>query len=286
MVTTGALIYGDRDRYLSYNDGEHPVALQLGGSNPKELAECAKMAEDYGYDEVNLNVGCPSDRVQNNMIGACLMAHPTIVRDCLGEMQQAVGIPITVKHRLGIDDLDSDEHLHGFISTVKESGCKTFIIHARKAILDGVSPKDNRDIPPLQYERAYAIKQLNPELEVILNGGIKTLETSLEHLKYIDGVMVGREAYHNPYMLIDVDTVIYGNAPKDVLTRAQVLEAYFPYIEQQLSNGVALNHILRHLLGLFHGERGGKQFRRVISENAHKPGAGIDVLQLALEKLT
>jgi tRNA-dihydrouridine synthase A len=286
MVTTGALIYGDRDRYLSYNDGEHPVALQLGGSNPKELAECAKMAEDYGYDEVNLNVGCPSDRVQNNMIGACLMAHPTIVRDCLGEMQQAVGIPITVKHRLGIDDLDSDEHLHGFISTVKESGCKTFIIHARKAILDGLSPKDNRDIPPLQYERAYAIKQLNPELEVILNGGIKTLETSLEHLKYIDGVMVGREAYHNPYMLIDVDTVIYGNAPKDVLTRAQVLEAYFPYIEQQLSNGVALNHILRHLLGLFHGERGGKQFRRVISENAHKPGAGIDVLQLALEKLT
>ncbi|WP_394165624.1 tRNA dihydrouridine(20/20a) synthase DusA [Neptunomonas phycophila] len=286
MVTTGALIYGDRDRYLSYNDGEHPVALQLGGSNPKELAECAKMAEDYGYDEVNLNVGCPSDRVQNNMIGACLMAHPTIVRDCLGEMQQAVGIPITVKHRLGIDDLDSDEHLHGFISTVKESGCKTFIIHARKAILDGLSPKDNRDIPPLQYERAYAIKQLNPELEVILNGGIKTLETSLEHLKYIDGVMVGREAYHNPYMLIDVDTVIYGSAPKDVLTRAQVLEAYFPYIEQQLSNGVALNHILRHLLGLFHGERGGKQFRRVISENAHKPGAGIDVLQLALEKLT
>lgn len=286
MVTTGALIYGDRDRYLSYNDGEHPVALQLGGSNPKELAECAKMAEDYGYDEVNLNVGCPSDRVQNNMIGACLMAHPTIVRDCLGEMQQAVGIPITVKHRLGVDDLDSDEHLHGFISTVKESGCKTFIIHARKAILDGLSPKDNRDIPPLQYERAYAIKQLNPELEVILNGGIKTLETSLEHLKYIDGVMVGREAYHNPYMLIDVDTVIYGNAPKDVLTRAQVLEAYFPYIEQQLSNGVALNHILRHLLGLFHGERGGKQFRRVISENAHKPGAGIDVLQLALEKLT
>ena len=286
MVTTGALIYGDRDRYLSYNDGEHPVALQLGGSNPKELAECAKMAEDYGYDEVNLNVGCPSDRVQNNMIGACLMAHPTIVRDCLGEMQQAVGIPITVKHRLGIDDLDSDEHLHGFISTVKESGCKTFIIHARKAILDGLSPKDNRDIPPLQYERAYAIKQLNPELEVILNGGIKTLETSLEHLKYIDGVMVGREAYHNPYMLIDVDTVIYGSAAKDVLTRAQVLEAYFPYIEQQLSNGVALNHILRHLLGLFHGERGGKQFRRVISENAHKPGAGIDVLQLALEKLT
>jgi tRNA-dihydrouridine synthase A len=286
MVTTGALIYGDRDRYLSYNDGEHPVALQLGGSNPKELAECAKMAEDYGYDEVNLNVGCPSDRVQNNMIGACLMAHPTIVRDCLGEMQQAVGIPITVKHRLGIDDLDSDEHLHGFISTVKESGCKTFIIHARKAILDGLSPKDNRDIPPLQYERAYAIKQLNPELEVILNGGIKTLETSLEHLNYIDGVMVGREAYHNPYMLIDVDTVIYGNAPKDVLTRTQVLEAYFPYIEQQLSNGVALNHILRHLLGLFHGERGGKQFRRVISENAHKPGAGIDVLQLALEKLT
>jgi len=286
MVTTGALIYGDRDRYLSYNDGEHPVALQLGGSNPKELAECAKMAEDYGYDEVNLNVGCPSDRVQNNMIGACLMAHPAIVRDCLGEMQQAVGIPITVKHRLGIDDLDSDEHLHGFISTVKESGCKTFIIHARKAILDGLSPKDNRDIPPLQYERAYAIKQLNPELEVILNGGIKTLETSLEHLKYIDGVMVGREAYHNPYMLIDVDTVIYGNAPKDVLTRAQVLEAYFPYVKQQLSNDVALNHILRHLLGLFHGERGGKQFRRVISENAHKPGAGIDVLQLALEKLT
>lgn len=285
MVTTGALIYGDRDRYLSYNDGEHPVALQLGGSNPKELAECTKMAEDYGYDEVNLNVGCPSDRVQNNMIGACLMAHPTIVRDCLAEMQSAVNIPVTVKHRLGIDDLDSDEHLHGFIATVKESGCKTFIIHARKAILDGLSPKDNRDIPPLQYERAYAVKQLNPELEIILNGGIKTLEDSLAHLQHVDGVMIGREAYHNPYMLSEVDRVIYGHVSGEPLARAAVLEAYFPYIEQQLTKGVALNHILRHLLGLFHGERGGKQFRRVISENAHKPGAGLDVLQLALDKL-
>jgi tRNA-dihydrouridine synthase A len=284
MVTTGALIYGDKDRYLSYNEGEHPVALQLGGSVPSELAHCAKMAEEYGYDEVNLNVGCPSDRVQNNMIGACLMAHPELVRDCLKAMQDAVSIPITVKHRLGIDEQDSDPLLHQFVNTVQESGCKTFIVHARKAILQGLSPKENRDVPPLQYDRVYRVKEAFPHLEVLINGGIKTLDESQEHLKHVDGVMLGREAYHNPFLLAEVDQRFY-DSTKPSKNRFEVMESYFPYIEEQLAKGVALNHITKHILGLFHGMRGGKQFRRVLSEEAYKPDAGIDVLKLALAKV-
>ena len=284
MVTTGALIYGDKDRYLTYNEGEHPVALQLGGSVPSELAQCAKMAEEYGYDEVNLNVGCPSDRVQNNMIGACLMGHPELVRDCLKAMQDAVSIPVTVKHRLGIDELDSDELLHQFIDTVQTSGCTTFIVHARKAILQGLSPKENRDVPPLQYDRVYRIKEAFPHLEILINGGIKTLDECDVHLQHLDGVMVGREAYHNPYLLADVDQRLYGTKT-DIKSRAQVMEEYFPYIEDQLAKGVSLNHITKHILGLFHGMRGGKQFRRVLSEEAYKPDAGIDVLKQALAKV-
>jgi len=285
MVTTGALIYGDAERHLAYNQGEHPVALQLGGSNPAELAQCAKMAEAYGYDEINLNVGCPSDRVQNNMIGACLMAHPQQVRDCLAAMQDLVSIPITIKHRLGIDDLDNDELLHTFVDTVKTSGCKTFIVHARKAILQGLSPKENRDIPPLQYERVYALKRCFPDLEIIINGGIKTIAESLQHLNWVDGVMIGREAYHNPFLLSEVDNEMYG-PPKAPTTRVKALEDYLPYIESQLSLGVPLGHMSRHILGLFHGVRGGKQFRRVISEQAHKPGADTQVIYDALKKVT
>lgn len=284
MVTTGALIHADPERFLRFNQEEHPVALQLGGSNAKELALCTKMAEDYGYDEVNLNVGCPSDRVQNNMIGACLMAHPTLVSECLSEMQSAVSIPVTVKHRLGIDDMDSYEELHQFVETVQESGCNVFIIHARKAILQGLSPKENRDIPPLKYEWVYQIKQAFPELEIHINGGIKTIDECKTHLQHVDGVMLGREAYQNPYLLSEVDQAFYADSRSQISRKAAAM-AMLPYIEDQLSQGAALNHILRHMLGLFHAQRGGKQFRRFISENAHKPGATIDVLLEALERV-
>ena len=285
MVTTGALIHAEPDRFLRYNPEEQPVALQLGGSNVAELAQCTKMAEEYGYNEVNLNVGCPSDRVQNNMIGACLMAHPQLVSDCLKEMQQQVEIPVTVKHRLGIDDMDSYDELVRFVETVAESGCEVFIIHARKAILQGLSPKENRDIPPLKYEWVYQIKQQFPELEVHINGGIKTIAECHTHLQHVDGVMLGREAYHNPYLLADVDQEFYGSDTPKISRKGAAL-AMVPYIEKQLQQGTPLNHILRHMLGLFHAQRGGKQFRRLISENAHKPGASIDVLYEALERVS
>lgn len=282
MVTTGALIHGDRDRFLHYNKAEHPLALQLGGSNPQELAQCAKMAEEYGYDEVNLNVGCPSDRVQNNMIGACLMAHPKLVAECLSEMQAACNIPVTVKHRIGIDDLAEFKHLQNFVEIVRESGCKTFIIHARKAILQGLSPKENREIPPLDYPRVYKIKQLFPDLEVIINGGIKTLDDCDTHLQHLDGVMIGREAYQNPYPLLSqVDARFYEDNHV-ILSRNEIAEAFIPYLQSRLAEGVPLYAVTKHLLGLFHGQRGGKQFRRYLSENGHKRGAAEDVFLSAL----
>lgn len=284
MVTTGALIHAEADRFLRYNREEQPVALQLGGSNATDLAKCTKMAEDYGYNEVNLNVGCPSDRVQNNMIGACLMAHPQLVADCLKQMQDAVTIPVTVKHRLGIDDMDSYDELKQFVETVQTSGCNVFIIHARKAILQGLSPKENRDVPPLKYEWVYQIKQEFPELEVHINGGIKSIEECHTHLQYVDGVMLGREAYQNPYILAEVDQAFYESSDP-IIGRKQAALNMIPYIEQQLNKGVPLNHIVRHMLGLFHAQRGGKQFRRFISENAHKPGASIEVLLNALERV-
>ncbi|GGK57919.1 tRNA dihydrouridine(20/20a) synthase DusA [Amphritea balenae] len=284
MVTTGALIHGDNERFLRFNPEEQPVALQLGGSNPEDLTRCTRMAEDFGYNEVNLNVGCPSDRVQNNMIGACLMAHPQLVAECLYKMQQAVAIPVTVKHRLGIDDMDSYEQLYQFVATVSESGCKTFIIHARKAILKGLSPKENRDIPPLKYEWAYKIKQEFPDLEILINGGIKTLEECRTHLQHTDGVMVGREAYHNPYMMAEVDALY--NPDAATKSRIEIIEQMYPYIEEQLRQGVFLGHMTRHLLGLFHAQRGGRQFRRYLSENAHRTGADVDVLKQAVAKVT
>jgi tRNA-dihydrouridine synthase A len=281
MVTTGALIYGDKERHLQYNEDEHPVALQLGGSNPEELAQCARMAEDFGYDEVNLNVGCPSDRVQNNMIGACLMGHAALVRDCLAAMSGACHLPVTVKHRIGIDDQDSYAFLCDFVGTVKESGCKSFIVHARKAHLQGLSPKENREIPPLNYETVYALKRDFPDLEIIINGGIKTMDECLLHLQQVDGVMIGREAYQNPWLLAEVDSLIYA---KDSRTpsRHDVIKQLFPYIENQLAKGQRLSYITRHILGVFHGQPGGKRFRRYLSEHAHKPGADVRILEDAL----
>lgn len=282
MVTTGALIHGDAARHLDYHASEHPVALQLGGSNPSELAQCARMAEEWGYDEVNLNVGCPSDRVQNNMIGACLMAHPQLVAECLGEMRAAAGIPVTVKHRLGIDDLDSFEHLHQFVETVRQSGCTSFTIHARKAILQGLSPKENRDIPPLIYDHVYRIKALYPELEIIINGGIKTLAECDQHLERVDGVMIGREAYQNPWPLLSEVDQRYFSIDRPARSRMDIAEAFIPYLEQRLAEGAPLYAVAKHLLGLFHGQRGGKQFRRYLSENGHAREAGVDTFRAAL----
>jgi len=282
MVTTGALIHGDKNRHLRYDNSEHPLALQLGGSKPDELAFCCTLAEEWGYDEVNLNVGCPSDRVQNNMIGACLMAHPELVKRCLDKMSGATPLPITIKHRIGIDTLDSLEFLLDYVGKIKNAGCTTFIVHARKAVLSGLSPKQNRDIPPLLYDRVYALKKEFQELEIIINGGIKTIAEAQRHLSYVDGVMVGREAYQNPWLLSQVDTKIYQDNRRQELNRHQVIRAMFPYIVQELSHGQHLGHITRHLLGIFHGQPGGKKFRRYLSENAHRKGADIRILEQAL----
>lgn len=284
MVTTGALLHGDRKRFLDYNACEHPLALQLGGSNPQHLAECAKIAEDWGYDEVNLNCGCPSDRVQNGMIGACLMAEPELVADCIASMQAAVSIPVTVKHRIGIDDMDDYEGLVRFVSTIAATGCTTFIVHARKAWLKGLSPKENREIPPLQYDKVYQLKQDFSHLNIIINGGITTLEQSKSLLSQLDGVMIGREAYSNPYLLARVDQEIYG-IDRPIISRDEAMALFSAYCEEQLAKGVRLNHLTRHILGLYQGQPGARQFRRIISEEAHKPNAGIDVLNRALGAL-
>lgn len=283
MVTTGALIHGDRDRLLQYDASEHPVALQLGGSDPVDLAVCAKMAEDFGYDEVNLNVGCPSDRVQNGRFGACLMAEPELVAECVAAMRKAVSIPVTVKSRIGIDERDSYEELAHFIGAVAAAGCEIFIVHARKAWLKGLSPKQNREVPPLRYDVVCRLKQDFPGLTIVLNGGILTLEQAEDLLRQgVDGVMVGREAYHNPYLLADVDRRLYG-ATSAAATRAEVVEQLLPYIERQLAEGVRLHSITRHILGLFHGEHGARSWRRHLSEHAVKYGAGLEVVREALK---
>lgn len=284
MVTTGAIIHGKGD-FLEYNQEEHPVVLQLGGSNPVDLAICAKLAQERGYDEINLNVGCPSDRVQNGRFGACLMAEPDLVAECVRAMKEVVDIPITVKTRIGIDEQDSYEFLTTFISKVHElGGCNDFTIHARKAWLSGLSPKENREIPPLDYDRAYLLKRDFPHLNIGLNGGIKSLSDCLTHLAHLDGVMIGREAYQSPYLLAEVDQIIFGKA-RPVKKRSQIVHEMYPYIERQLSNGAYLGHITRHMLGLFQNMPGARQWRRYISENAHKKGAGIEVVETALAKI-
>ena len=285
MVTTGAILFGKGD-YLAYSQQEQPVALQLGGSEPQALAECAKRAEALGYNEINLNAGCPSDRVQNGRFGACLMAEPELVAECVSAMKQAVSIPVTVKTRIGIDDSDNYEFLQRFITIVSEQGgCDNFTLHARKAWLSGLSPKENREIPPLDYSRVYLVKQEFPHLTIAINGGIKTLEEAKEHLQHVDGVMMGREAYQNPGILAQVDSEIFG-IEREIPQAAAVVEAMYPYIEQELSKGTYLGHITRHMLGLFQGIPGARQFRRHLSENAHKAGADVEVLRQALAMVT
>ena len=282
MVTSAALLHGDRERFLKFNPAEQPLALQLGGSDPVELAACCKLAEQAGYLEVNLNVGCPSDRVQNGKIGACLMAEPALVADCVSAMKNAVQIPVTVKCRIGIDGQDSYEELAAFIATVAAAGCRNFILHARIAILSGLSPKQNREIPPLDYQRVYDIKKKFSDLEIIINGGIKNFTESHEHLRHVDGVMLGREAYQHPYSLAAVDQEFF-NADSEIPGRMEILELLLPYVASELKQGTALRHISRHILGLFQGQPGGRKFRRFLSENAYKNDAGLSVLQSAMQ---
>lgn len=285
MVTTGAILFGKGD-YLAYNEAEHPVALQLGGSDPAALAQCAKIAQERGYDEINLNVGCPSDRVQNGMFGACLMGNASLVADCVAAMRDVTDIPVTVKTRIGIDDQDSYEFLCDFVGTVADrGGCEMFVIHGRKAWLSGLSPKENREIPPLDYPRVYQLKKDFPHLTMALNGGIKTLEEAKTHLQYMDGVMVGREAYQNPSILAQVDNVLF-DAALPVTDTVAAVEAMYPYIEAELATGTYLGHITRHMLGIFQGIPGARQWRRHLSENAHKAGADLRVIEAALEFVT
>ncbi len=280
MITTGAIIFGKGD-YLHFNEHELPVALQLGGSDPKALAECTKLAYERGYSEVNLNVGCPSDRVQNGRFGACLMAEPQLVAECIAAMQAEVPIPVTVKTRIGIDEQDSYEFLCELIQKNIDIGCTDFIIHARKAWLQGLSPKENREIPPLDYPRVYQLKKDFSQCDISINGGIKTLAESLHHLEHVDGVMIGREAYTNPYMMAEVDKLIYGD-DWQVPSRHQAVRNMFDYFEREMSQGANFWHIARHMLGIFQGMPGARGFRRHLSENGHKKEAGIEVMEKAL----
>lgn len=280
MVTTGALIHGESERFLRHDPAERPVALQLGGSDPAELAHCARLGADFGYDEINLNVGCPSDRVQNGRFGACLMAEPELVADCVAAMKGAVSVPVTVKTRIGIDHRDSYEDLTAFVARVREAGCDLLILHARKAWLSGLSPKENREIPPLRHDVALRLKQDFPTLPLVLNGGITTLAEVRHWCKPLDGVMIGREAYQNPWLLATADQELFGVTDPPP-TRRQILERFSPYVEQCLSEGVPLNSISRHLLGLFNGCAGARRWRRFLSEHAPARGADIKVLQQA-----
>lgn len=281
MVTTGALIHGDRERFLRHDPGEHPVALQLGGCDPEELARCAAMAEQAGFDEVNLNVGCPSDRVQSGRFGACLMADPGLVARAVAAMRTATSLPVTVKTRIGIDDRDSDEFLQHFIETVAGAGCGHFILHARCAWLQGLSPKENRTIPPLNRDRVFRMKQRYPSLVFVINGGITSLQESRILLEHLDGVMLGREIYQNPWLLASVDHQLFA-APQNRCTRGDIIRAFLPYVRRELEAGTPLQHMTRHILGLYRGVPGGRRFRRHLSENAHRPDAGITLLEEAV----
>ncbi|WP_424938656.1 tRNA dihydrouridine(20/20a) synthase DusA, partial [Acinetobacter ursingii] len=280
MVTTGAIIHGDAKRHLDFNSQEHPLVLQLGGSNPQDLATCTKMAEDWGYNEVNLNIGCPSDRVQNNKIGACLMAEPNLVAECIDQMQKTVSIPVTVKHRIGIDDMQSyDEMLH-FVDTIAATGCTHFVVHARIAILQGLSPKENREVPPLRYEDVYRLKRERPNLTIEINGGIKTFEETQQHLQYVDGVMIGREAYHNPYLLAEFGQ--FWNL--DLPDRFNIMQQMMPYIEKRLAEGAPLSIITRHILGLFQNLPGARKWRQALSGGNAKSLTDIENALLKIQE--
>lgn len=279
MITTGALLHGDRDRFLAFDPAEHPVALQLGGADPSDLARCAVMGQEAGYDEINLNVGCPSDRVQNARFGACLMNEPQLVADGIAAMRAAVDIPVTVKTRIGVDDRDSWADFRGFVETVAATGCDVFIIHARKAWLKGLSPRENREIPPLSYDTVYRLKQTFPDLSVTINGGITAVSEVREHLAEVDGVMIGRAAYENPWLLAEIEADVLGGTPPD--NRAGALDGYVAYMDDQLAAGTPLYAMARHALGLFQGCPGARAWRRHISENAHLSDAGTDVIREA-----
>lgn len=281
MVTSAALAHGDRARLLRHSAFEQPVALQLGGSDPAELAQAARFGEDAGYVEINLNVGCPSDRVQSGRFGACLMREPALVGDCVAAMRAAVGIPVTVKCRIGVDEQDDYAGLQQFTQTMVDAGVEVLIVHARKAWLQGLSPKENREIPPLNYARVHALKRDFPSLCIVINGGITTAEAVVGHLQHVDGVMLGRAAYHDPYVLAQVEHALYGEPLPD---RDAIIERMLPYIENELAYGTALKHITRHVLGLYQGLPGARAFRRVLSERAHRNDAGIEVIRAALEQ--
>lgn len=272
MVTSAALTHGDAERLLAFNAEEHPVALQLGGSAPAELAAAARLGERFGYDEINLNVGCPSDRVQAGRFGACLLAEPDTVADCIAAMRDATARPVTVKTRIGVDDLDSYEHLCAFVERVAAAGCASFTLHARKAWLKGLSPRENRDIPPLDYARVYRLKRNFPDFEIAINGGIADLDEALLHLRHVDGVMIGRAAYHNPWMLAEADARIFGETRSMARTRASVLADYRDYCERELAQGTPLSHMTRHLMGLVQGLPGARRFRRILSEQVRGSG--------------
>ena len=282
MVTSKAIIFGKREKLLGYTEVEHPISLQLGGDNPSELAQAAKIGvEEWGYDEINLNVGCPSDRVQNGNFGAALMARPEVVAECVVAMKNAVSVPVTVKHRIGIDDIDQYEDMHRFVSVVQDSGCKRFSVHARKAWLQGLNPKQNREIPPLRYGEVYRLKEEFPHLTIEINGGIKTLDAMQEHLEEVDAVMIGRAAYDTPFMFGQVDSKFYGKADPG-LSRHEIVESMYPYIEDWLARGGRLNQVTRHMMNLFVGRPRGKLWRRYLTVEAPKDGAGLSVLQDAL----
>jgi len=280
MVTSGAILHGDRDRFLSFDPAEHPLALQLGGSEPDDLARCAVLAQQSGYDEVNFNVGCPSDRVQRGRFGACLMEEPDLVAECVGAMQAACELPVTVKTRIGVDERDTFEELCDFVSKVSAVGCRSFTIHARKAWLRGLSPKENREIPPLRYDVVYGLKQKFPDLEIVLNGGVTDLDETEGHLARVDGVMIGRAAYQNPFLLSDADRRFFGErvAPP---SREEVLRRYQDYAVRQMEQGVPLKAMTRHILGLFNGLPGARAWRRHLSENAHRPDVGPELIETA-----
>jgi tRNA-dihydrouridine synthase A len=280
MVTADAVLRGDRTRLLQFHVDEHPVALQVGGSDAGALAEAARIGAEFGYDEINLNVGCPSDRVQAGRFGACLMAEPKLVADLIAAMGESCKVPVTVKCRIGIDDQDAEESLDKFIDAVAEGGCRTFILHARKAWLEGLSPKENRDVPPIDYDRVYRMKARRPDLTIIVNGGIGSFAEAADHLAHVDGVMLGRAAYQDPYILAEVDQRLFG-AEEPAPTRLDVLDGFMAYAEGELARGVRLNQMTRHILGLFHGQPRARAVRRVLAENAHLDGAGLDVLRAA-----
>lgn len=279
MVHANAVIHGDRERLLGFDAVERPLALQLGGSEPALLAQAARIGQDWGYDEINLNCGCPSDRVQAGRFGACLMREPALVAECVAAMVAAVDIPVTVKCRLGVDDEHDYDRFLAFIDQVAAAGCGVFVVHARNAWLQGLSPKENREVPPLRHDWAYRLRRERPQLQVVLNGGIASVESALAHLQQVDGVMLGRAAYHDPYVLHLLDAALTGAAPR---RREDLLRALQPYVQAQLQQGLALKHITRHLLGLFHGQPGGRLFRQVLSEGAHRPGADWTLIEQAL----